>query len=274
MSCLCSNMATLDVNMAPCLVANCSTIDQLHTERFTNNLCGVAVRDIGSQTRAICWSMFALTAVAVALRLISRLPTFGGRAGWDDWMILATLAVLVAITVVADRMVYWGFGQDLYMLEENQINNILLVSTYLNRSSLPAYSNISQLECHTQTTFYTGLLTQHFAYKFFDIFELIYPISGMLVKISILLLYLRLFPRGSSDRLRLYCYILIVLSVGYGITFSTSQALACQPISYFWHRWNNEYQGRCFNIDAQILVSSITNIVLEVLITILPIPSV
>lgn len=117
--------------MTPCLLASCpTTIDMLHTQRYSAATCGAPVRD-ETHTMIVCqWTLFSLAVVFIVLRFISRAPYFGGRLGWDDWTMLLLIALQLAINILSHFLFHYGFGKDLYMLEEFEIVAIFKVRTH------------------------------------------------------------------------------------------------------------------------------------------------
>ena len=93
----------------------------------------------------------------------------------------------------------------------------------------------------------------------------------MLTKISILLLYLRLFPE-TEKWFRAACLGLISVS---GITVIPSYftiLFQCDPIAFAWLRWDRNHPGTCINTVAQISALAGVNITLDLLVFMLPIP--
>lgn len=98
----------------------------------------------------------------------------------------------------------------------------------------------------------------------------LYTFVVLATKLSILLLYLRIFPTRSF---RIQCYILIALSIGHGLAGWGAQPFICRPTNYFWEQWHHEWAGTCpININAQLYAMSSTNIALDLAIWIIPIP--
>ncbi|KAK9423662.1 putative Extracellular membrane protein CFEM domain-containing protein [Seiridium unicorne] len=174
--------------------------------------------------------MFALAAVAVVVRFLSRTPYYGGTAGWDDWTCLLTLLIMTASQGEATVVLRNGFGRDVWMLTEEQIT-IVFKNNY-----------IAQLLCVAAFT---------------------------TIKISILALYLRVFP---LEDFRLQCHVLMVLSMLFGLAVAISSLLYCRPFSYTWLRWNSTYSGECIDISAQMAFAFIGTAALDVIIFLLPIP--
>lgn len=52
----------------------------------------------------------------------------GGIFWWDDWFIIASFAVLTAVSIGAEIMVVFGLGQDKWQLDDTHITIVLIVS--------------------------------------------------------------------------------------------------------------------------------------------------
>lgn len=91
-----------------------------------------------------------------------------------------------------------------------------------------------------------------------------YILGVSLLKISILLQYLRIFNSW------VWAYVLLAISTSYGIAFLTATLASCKPFTYYFHRWQSEYRGTCIDMDSQIYALNVTNIVLDGTITLLP----
>ena len=96
----------------------------------------------------------------------------------------------------------------------------------------------------------------------------------MFTKVSILLLYLRIFPRTVSNAFRITCWIFIgiVVSAFFGIVFAF--IFSCRPISGNWMAWDGEHPATCTNAFAQSMSVASINVALDLTIFLLPIPKV
>jgi hypothetical protein len=56
----------------------------------------------------------------------------------------------------------------------------------------------------------------------------------------------------------------------YMVSFVTATALQCFPISFSWTRWDNEHEGKCFNLNADAWMSAGVNIILDLIVISLP----
>lgn len=93
---------------------------------------------------------------------------------------------------------------------------------------------------HTSLTWVSNQLNNQHSDKpqlfFWD--ELIYLSALPITKISILLFYLRIFPRRGFK----YCvYALIATNVGYLISFEVISIWQCRPIDAAWKKWDGTY---------------------------------
>ncbi|KAL4796339.1 hypothetical protein BDV19DRAFT_388475 [Aspergillus venezuelensis] len=100
--------------------------------------------------------------------------------------------------------------------------------------------------------------------------ESFYIASTALSKIAMLLLFLRLFP---DDRFRLATKLLLVFVVLWCIGFFVSVRFRCKPIEYIWTGWDGEHDGVCFDRVAYIWAHAIINMILDVVIIGLPMPT-
>lgn len=105
------------------------------------------------------------------------------------------------------------------------------------------------------------ILTYVLRVQLFYIDQYIYQAVIALTKISIVLLYLRIFPKSVSRPFAYTSWALIVALVVYGGGFIIYCAFQCAPISYFWTQWDGEHQGRCSNFQLAVYLNSGFNMV-------------
>lgn len=152
--------------------------------------------------------MFTLATIGLISRFLSRLPAMRGSGfGWDDWTILLCWILLIPSDGILTSMADTGLGQDIWMLDDpsEQITKIL----YL-----------------------------------FYVSEYTYVVSVALVKISILLLYLRMWPeeRAESTWFRKSCFIFIGLLSTFTAICLIVLGVQCHPISFSWTRWDGQHE--------------------------------
>ncbi|KAI9777987.1 MAG: hypothetical protein M1816_004368 [Peltula sp. TS41687] len=106
------------------------------------------------------------------------------------------------------------------------------------------------------------------AYKWAVIMFSISIATLAVIKISILLLYRRIFSLERGMKLAIYA--LLCFMVSYVLAFELSLAFSCQPVRKLIQP---ELPGRCFNSQAHALTNMILNIASDLLVFILPIPT-
>ncbi|GAB1210520.1 hypothetical protein APSETT445_009314 [Aspergillus pseudonomiae] len=114
------------------------------------------------------------------------------------------------------------------------------------------------------------LVALAFAYGTGIIFAyvILYATTVPMVKLSVLLLYRRIF------RLTWTLYFCAFLSIGYTISVATTISLACVPSSFFWTQWVYPLSGgHCrINLYQFYLWNGVANLFTDVIILCLPMP--
>jgi hypothetical protein len=80
---------------------------------------------------------------------------------------------------------------------------------------------------------------------YFHIVSIIYLFQVATLKLAMLCFYLQIFPFGGS---KYAIWLTGVIVCAFGIVFILVSALACQPISHVWNKWDGEHEGRCVDI--------------------------
>lgn len=96
--------------------------------------------------------------------------------------------------------------------------------------------------------------------------QIVYNPAVVAIKSSILLLYRRLFP-GRHFHIVLWCVGGFVLS--YSFAQSVVEVFECSPVNSLW---NPQVKGKCINLSAELVASSVLNVVTDVFILVLPLP--
>lgn len=97
--------------------------------------------------------------------------------------------------------------------------------------------------------------------QYFYINQYLYQGIIALTKISIVLLYLRIFPKTVSKRFSYISWTLIGALLAYGIGFIIYCGFQCTPISYVWTQWDGEHEGYCSDFQLAVYVNSGLNMV-------------
>ncbi|WPB01945.1 uncharacterized protein RHO25_006578 [Cercospora beticola] len=162
--------------------------------------CGEPVRSEDTTTPRVVWTMFATAAIGVVARLIFRNPYARGHGyGADDWTMLLALIFLIPFNAVVHLMAKAGTGRDIWILEPENITMLL------------------------HTFWMEGIL---------------YAVLMTIIKVSILLLYLRIWVHRQ---------------------FNLSES------------WDGEHQGTCIDYSAQSYAISAISVILDLVTFMLPI---
>ncbi|KAL4733771.1 hypothetical protein BDV11DRAFT_209946 [Aspergillus similis] len=153
-----------------------------------------------------------------------------GQLGLDDYTICAALLVAVAICGVGFPLKTHGLGKNIWTVPFSDISETL---------------------------------------KLFFIEEVLYTICTALIKLSMLFLYLRLFPNAL---LRTAVCVSLAITSLWALGSFFAQVFSCKPISYYWKQWDGEHEGRCSSHNSLLLAHSIINIFLDILVIALPMP--
>lgn len=99
----------------------------------------------------------------------------------------------------------------------------------------------------------------------------LYLVTLCLCKVSILFFYLRIFP---SQKFRLVVNGALLLTILPTFVIMFLQIFQCIPIAYIWEGWQNpDYVGYCLNLNHLTFISTGFSIVQDLVILILPLPS-
>ncbi|TLS29031.1 hypothetical protein PpBr36_00082 [Pyricularia pennisetigena] len=231
-TCICTD-ATLRHEVHECVRANCTVREGLVTRNVTSVECGVQVRDRRQPLKTLAITLGCISPLFVLMRMAARVILMknggGGAAaavevGEDDWFILATLFIGIP-------------------------NTAMIVSGLVDTGGLGL--DIWTLDPDTINTF--G--------KYFYATEIMYFAEVTLLKMSLLWFYLRIFP---SRGVRVALWATIAFNIAYGLGFFLVGVLQCQPVSYFWTRWDGQHRGTCVDINALAWSHAVISIALDV----------
>ncbi|CZR50131.1 uncharacterized protein PAC_00003 [Phialocephala subalpina] len=232
-------------NLAICIMGGCNVTEQaLATTVAQDDICE------GIPTPSRSWEIIqcvavisAITFPIIALRFLSRY-LISKRLWWDDWMIVLCAVgtssreknaqsdfvpqvLLVPMAVIPILNATRGFGKHFYNIPPQNI------------TSLRELYYVSQI-------FYT----------------LVHPIA----KVSILLLYLRIFPNKTFQLITRFCIGFMAIHI---LVFFFVVVFQCVPVKSIW---DTSIKGKCLNLNVVIYTGSAVSIVEDVVIILLPIP--
>ncbi|KAL4955810.1 hypothetical protein BDW69DRAFT_182177 [Aspergillus filifer] len=183
-----------------------------------------------SNTLVIVSTVFLVIAI-ICVFLRGAGRALGSSFGFDDLSIALGLGVAIAIGVIVFPIRDLGLGKDIWMIPFDDINKI---------------------------------------HYLFNVLTTLYPPCISLIKMSMLFLYLRLFP---GNKIRIVTIITLILTTIWGIIYIFPNIFVCSPRSYAWTSWDGEHKGTCLNQTAIVVSHAIINIILDVWIICLPLPT-
>lgn len=103
--------------------------------------------------------------------------------------------------------------------------------------------------------------------KFALIFPLVYLAAVVLPKLSILVLYLRIFIKRTD---RIACWATAAFLIANWLGATVALFCMCMPLDFLWDKTIPD--GHCIDINAGYRWSSLMNIITDVVMLILPLP--
>ncbi|KAM0801097.1 hypothetical protein BDR22DRAFT_209151 [Usnea florida] len=184
--------------------------------------------DRGPRLVRVCSAMIALSATAVAFRFLSRRLS-RVRSLWEDWLILMALPLAWVPDILMIYCVqHFNFGKHLQWATASDIR-------------------------HFWIYFYAS--------------EIIYPISAVLIKCSILCFLYRVLH---VLQVKICASIIGVATIFWGVITLAITICSCNPIKAYWDTQITE--KACANTFHYFLGTLIPNIILDTVIIILPLP--
>ncbi|KAK8011000.1 hypothetical protein PG990_009965 [Apiospora arundinis] len=229
-TCLCANEA-LNAQIMVCMTQSCSRYDQLKSKNASATMCHEPIRDESLNQALVAIVGCGVTLVIFLVRIIFQLFHNGRSLGGDDYSIIAAMAMTLSISCISPFADLNGVGRDIWTLTPENIES---------------------------------------AFYYFFVAEPIYFVAQGLVKISILLFMLRIFPKKDMRNL---IYGVCGVIIAYTIAFFFATLFQCQPIRFFWKQLDSNFPGKCNDIHLQAWIAAGINIVLDIVVIVLPIKS-
>ncbi|KAL2062454.1 hypothetical protein VTL71DRAFT_6720 [Oculimacula yallundae] len=225
--CLCRSHK-LQYDISTCVIGSCNVTQQYASLTILQEgICkGIPAPSREAEIRRAVIILAAFTYPVVILRFISRI-LIARKIWWDDWLILACVVFMIPFTVLPlYPSIGLGLGKHFYKVPPANIIVLL---------------------------------------KLFYAVQIFYVILQTLAKVSILLLYLRIFP---SQRFRLILKLAMAFMISHGLAFLFVVAFQCLPVRSIWDR---ELTNHCVDLQALIYAGAGLSIFEDVAIMILPI---
>ncbi|KAH8590101.1 hypothetical protein B0O99DRAFT_635611 [Bisporella sp. PMI_857] len=201
--------------------------DQLIVAKVQAATCDLPRPNRSTEIIIVTATLLAVTFILITLRLISRV-WMSSTIGPDGWIIALALLLSVPSAAFTISMSKEGFGRHIWDLADGSLLNIL---------------------------------------RSFYIAESFYVVTLSATKISVLVLYLRIFPHRSFQ-FAAYATIAMIAVSTIIIFFMT--VFACKPVAFFWNR--DIRGGTCLDINKLAYANSAMSIIQDILIVVLPLP--
>lgn len=139
-------------------------------------------------------------------------------------------------------------------------------------TSAPYHQNILSLKGRSEETPLTQYLgcSNTSSVQAFYASEVIWAASIPIIKISILLLYIRIF--GRLRYFKAIAYLIGVFSICWSIMVILVCSFQCQPIQFIWDK--SIEGGKCIDAPLFFIIGSAPNVVTDFVLLALPLPAV
>ncbi|KAH7417417.1 hypothetical protein BKA64DRAFT_300215 [Cadophora sp. MPI-SDFR-AT-0126] len=224
---LCPNVPSMR-RISACVQTTCSAVDEAIAWPFQRKLCqDFPTPSKAAYMRNLTIIMALLAAVFVLLRCYSR-AVIVKRFWWDDGntAVAACFMIMIAVVMIWDSTI----GLGLHAWDVDDPGNLVQIA------------------------------------KVFYVMKLFYIIVQVLLKVSILLFYLRVFP---VPWIQVVTWILIAFTLLHGVGFFFPILFQCRPVALLW---NARLEGHCIQLETIIFPGAIFSIVEDLAILLLPIP--
>ncbi|OAP65557.1 hypothetical protein AYL99_01529 [Fonsecaea erecta] len=179
----------------------------------------------GEQLARISIIMCTIAGVLAICRLLVRF-LIHRRTGWDDYTLIISLALAIGMTICFNMEVYYGMG--LHTKQVHGHNKVL-------------------------------------AFEWLWIAQLLYKFANGMTKISIVLLYLRIFP---TRKFQILAWAVIAYVVAYCTAAVCTSIWQCNPIA---KAWKKTLPGHCIDIGKLWYANSVLTIVADLVLIAMPV---
>lgn len=230
-TCICSHEG-YQSDMGDCMFNACDQTSALFSRNLTLTHCEFPVRnrDVEFIVPSVILSLVA--GAFVATRFVhNKYFSTKTRLTWDDWMITSgSFSGLIPLAIEIFLLLPNGLGRDQWALDKSQLLK--------------------------------------FGHYFYGV-EICYLFLISLLKISITLFYISIFPGGRIHRL-LWGTVWFHLATGVAFIFKT--IFQCSPVDYNWLRFTPDsgMDGHCININASAWANGVICVLGDIWLLALP----
>ncbi|KAK6063638.1 CFEM domain-containing protein [Seiridium cupressi] len=96
---------------------------------------------------------------------------------------------------------------------------------------------------------------------YFYVMAILYFLQVTLLKMSLLFFYLRIFPEKMIKRL---LWGTVWFNAAFGLFFVVLTIFQCQPVSFYWTKWDGEHEGKCIGINGIAWANAGISIALDI----------
>ncbi|KAI1840419.1 hypothetical protein JX266_013386 [Neoarthrinium moseri] len=229
--CLCTNV-TLQSSLSTCVQTSCVFSDQVDAGNMRLALCAAYPKESRVfEVRVAAIATLAVSTVIVAMRCAARI-SITGRLWSDDWTAILATVFLVVGAGLELASAELGFGMHFWDVDVRNATKLL---------------------------------------QMFYVVEIIYTWIKLIAKVSIIMLFMRVFTgtgHGNNRWFRWACYACLGYCAISLTTFTFVIAFQCQPVETIWNRF---VSGKCIDVNAIGYSGAIMSVVEDLVLMILPI---
>ncbi|KAI0198818.1 hypothetical protein F4808DRAFT_245983 [Astrocystis sublimbata] len=165
-------------------------------------------------------TFFILTFIVVLMRIFARIVS-QAQFGYDDYFNFVAFVIVSTYTLFDVHLSKYGFGVDTWAVPQENISFIL---------------------------------------RFTLIASNLYFSCRALIRVSILLFYLRIFRTPGAKALIMWTLALVIL---FGISVLFSIVFQCSPVDYTWQRWDGTHPGHCTDFRGFVWAATVIGIAID-----------
>ncbi|KAH8881710.1 hypothetical protein GQ53DRAFT_471213 [Thozetella sp. PMI_491] len=226
-SCICQDASFVASDVTPCVLASCTMEDSLKLLKIQAKMC-----DKPNESRQELIYLTTKIGLAIqlaffSLRIFTRVM-IQKKLAIDDWFLIVGMGITILGAVVVLKTVDRGFGLHLWQIDAQDVPNIL-----------------------------TGFL----------IAEATYPVILCLVRMSLMVFYLRIFP-GLLFRRMVQC--IMISGAIQTVLFFFLIIFQCTPVQFAWDK-ATPTPGKCLDMNALAYAGAIVALLYDLVNLVLPV---